>query len=121
MPHKGMDDRLTDRERAEHMLWAARDAMSYLAGRTRMDVVNDSMFRRALVNCLQEIGEAAARMSDDGRARCAALPWTKIVGMRHILVHVYHDLDHDTIWKVASTQLRPMVEELDCALKNWPA
>jgi len=120
MPHKGMDDHLTDRERAEHMLVAAKDATSYVTGRSRTSLDSDSMFRRAVINCLQEIGEAAARMSDEGRARVPELPWTKIVGMRHILVHVYHDLDQDTIWKVATTQMEPMIVALEAAMSKWP-
>lgn len=81
----------------EHMLLAARDALSFIKDRKRPDLDADAMFRRALVSCTQEIGEAAARVSKEGRERAPDLPWTKIVGMRHILVHVYHGLDLDAV------------------------
>jgi len=58
-----------DRERLQHMLDAARDVSEYVCGRVRGDVDSDSMLRRALVNALQTIGEAAARVGDTGRAR----------------------------------------------------
>lgn len=120
MPRKS-SDHLTDRERADHMLLAARDARNFAAGRTRHDLDTDRMLLRALVHCVQEIGEAAARMSEEGRARIPTLPWAKIVGMRHILVHVYHDLDHDAVWGVVSGHLATMITSLEEALAHWPA
>ncbi|MBX3380818.1 MAG: DUF86 domain-containing protein [Phycisphaeraceae bacterium] len=63
-----------DRERLQHMLDAATDIQIYIKGRRREDVETDSMLRRALVNALQVIGEAAARVSDDGRSRVPSLP-----------------------------------------------
>jgi len=102
------------------MLLAARDAVAFVAGRTRPDLDSDRMLRRAVVHCVQEIGEAASRMSEEGRARVPGLPWPKIVGMRHILVHVYHDLDHDAVWGVVTTQLGSMIQALEQALATWP-
>jgi uncharacterized protein with HEPN domain len=48
------------------MLDAALDVRSYVAGRSRGDLDSDSMLRRALVNALQVIGEAAARVTARG-------------------------------------------------------
>lgn len=72
-----------DRERLGHMLDAARDAAVIVAGRTREHLAADMPLRRALVNALQEIGEAAARVSEEGRARVPALPWGQIVAARN--------------------------------------
>lgn len=39
------------------------------------EAVSENMIRaRALVNCFTEIGEAAARMTEAGRARIGAVP-----------------------------------------------
>jgi uncharacterized protein with HEPN domain len=65
------------------MLDAARDAAVIVAGRTREHLAADMPLRRALVNALQEIGEAAARVSEEGRARVPALPWGQIVAARN--------------------------------------
>ncbi len=120
MPRKGEDDQLTDRTRLQHMLDAARQALSFVPGRTRADLDTDHMLRRALKDCVLEIGEAAARVTDVGRARVPELPWPKMVGMRHILVHAYHDLDNDSIWKVVQQDLPKLVESVEDALKqHW--
>lgn len=121
MPRKGEEAQLDDRTRMLHMLEAARQALSFVAGRQRSDLDTDHMLRRATKDCIQEIGEAAAKVSDESRARAPNLPWTKMVGMRHILVHVYFDLDNDAIWKVTQEHLPLMVTELEAALDTWPA
>ena len=83
-------------------------------------LASDMMFRRALINALQEIGEAAARVSDQGRARAASLPWGKIVAARHILVHVYWGVDHEQVWKMATIHVPQMIEAIEAAFVSWP-
>lgn len=78
-----------DRIRALHMLEAAREALRFCDGRTREDLDRDGLLRRAVLHCLQEIGEAASKMSAPVRERLPDVPWVQMVGMRHRLVHVY--------------------------------
>jgi uncharacterized protein with HEPN domain len=120
MRHKGKDDSIADRIRILHMRDAAKDARRYLAGRIRSDLDSDSMLLHAVVHCLQVIGEAAARVTEQGRLRAPKIPWKKIVGMRHILVHVYYDIDTDTVWRVSQNDLKPLLDEIEIALNAWP-
>ncbi len=101
------------------MLDAAADAQSYIKGRRREDLDSDSMLRRAMVNALQVIGEAAARVTDDGRARVPRLPWGQIVAARHILVHVYWGIDTDQVWNMAVQDIPTLVAELEMAIAAW--
>lgn len=109
-----------DRSRFEHMLSAAHAAMRFVQSRTRADLDHDEMLRRALVNAIQEIGEAASRVTDEGRARARSLPWQSIVAMRHILVHVYWGVDHDQLWKVVIDDLPPLAAAIQAAIHEWP-
>jgi uncharacterized protein with HEPN domain len=102
------------------MLDAARQAAAFVAGRARDDLDTDHMLRRALKDCVQEIGEAASRVSDEGRARAPGLPWKQIVGMRHRIVHVYYDIDADALWTVAVRDLPVLEAALEAALNAWP-
>jgi uncharacterized protein with HEPN domain len=74
---------------------------------------------RGLVQCVQVIGEAAARMSEQGRSRASSLPWPKMAGMRHILVHVYYDIDADAVWRVVREHLPTLVTEVERVLAEW--
>lgn len=120
MPHERGRDAPGDHDRFEHMLAAARDAAAYVRDRKREDLDHDSMLLRALVQCVGVIGEAAARTSDAGRARAPALPWPKMVGMRHILVHAYYQVDVDAIWRVVTDHLPVMISSLEDVLQQWP-
>ena len=81
-----------DEVRLRHMLDAARDAISFARGRNRSDLDSDRQFVLALVQCVQMVGEAAARVSEDTRSTLPNLPWPGIVGMRNRLVHGYYDI-----------------------------
>src|SRR4051812_39107038 len=102
-----------DRVRLTHMLWAAREALAFASGRSRPNLDTEPMFRRAVVNCIQEIGEAASRVSTKARATSPKLPWEQIVGMRHRVVHVYFAIDHDLVWEVLERDLQPLIAELE--------
>ena len=109
-----------DRERLQHILDAAADVRIYIAGRTRDDLDSNSMLRRALVNALQVIGEASARVSADGRARVPAVPWGQIVAARNILVHVYWGIDADQVWNMAVQDVPSLITALEAAFETWP-
>lgn len=111
---------LDDRVRVEHMLQAARDVRQYVADRSRSDLDTDSMLMRAVLNAVQQIGEAAARTSDSGRARATDLPWGQIVAMRHILVHMYWGVDLNRLWATAIDDIPVLIAALEKACVGWP-
>ncbi len=100
---------------------AARAAIRFVAARAREDLDADELLRRGVVNAVQEIGEAAARMSPAGRLRAPLLPWDQIVAMRNILVHVYWGVDLDQLWKVVAEDLPILLADVDSALASLPA
>jgi uncharacterized protein with HEPN domain len=102
------------------LLEAGRQAISFVAGRLRGDLDSDPMLRRALKDCIQEIGEAASRVSADSRERVPQLPWNQMVGMRHRIVHVYYDIDSNALWEVATRDLPVLVDLLESAIEGWP-
>jgi uncharacterized protein with HEPN domain len=103
------------------MLQAALDGVAFIQGCSRSDLDTDAKLRRALVNAIQEIGEAAVRLSDTGRARLPGIPWPEVVRMRNILVHVYWGMDLDQIWQTARDDLEPLIRAIESALATWPA
>ena len=107
MPLKIPND---DRVRLLHMLDASREALAFSAGRDRRCLDTEPMYRRAVIHCIQEIGESAVRVKEETRDQLPELPWKQIVGMRHRLVHVYFAINHDLIWEVIVKDLQPLVE-----------
>ena len=111
---------LDDRVRMQHMLDAARHVEMFIAERSRDDLDRDVMLVRAMMNAIQEIGEAAARIGDAGRDRAADVPWGQIVAMRHVLVHVYWGVDRDRLWRTATEDVPVLIAALEKALADWP-
>ena len=120
MPHDEQTERISDRIRYEHIRDAARDIGVMIAGRSRADLDADMILRRATIHAIQEIGEAAARLSDAGRALTPELPWGSIVQMRHIMVHVYWGVDLDRVWQVAVENVPPLVGLAERAIASLP-
>jgi uncharacterized protein with HEPN domain len=65
----------------------------------------DRMVSDAVLYNLVVIGEAAAQISTDTRARAPEIPWTKIVGLRNLIAHEYFRIDLDVIQAIVDEQL----------------
>lgn len=74
-------------------------------GRDRKAFERDAMRQVWVVHHLQIIGEAVSRMSPAMQHAHPGIPWAKITGMRHVLVHGYFDIDLDIVWAVVENDL----------------
>lgn len=73
------------------------------AGRPTFD--RSELIQNWVVHHLQIIGEAARRLSDDWKAEHSGVPWRAIIGMRHVLVHSYFEIDEDVVWLTVENDL----------------
>ena len=90
-----------DEIRVQHMIDAADSVERFITDRKSEDLVQDEMLRMALTRAIEIIGEAANKVSAEGREDHPDIPWRAIVGMRNRLVHAYFDVDVDVLWKTA--------------------
>ena len=84
-------------------------------GRDKAAFERDELLQVWFLRHLQIIGEAARALPEDVRALAPEVPWSKIVGMRNILVHGYFDIDTDIVWDAATRDvpdIKPGVERL---------
>ncbi|MFM9958492.1 MAG: DUF86 domain-containing protein [Phycisphaerales bacterium] len=83
---------------------AAGSAAAAIAGRTNFEgYVSDMVIRSAIERQLMIVGEAVARLRDLDRSIAERLgPVESIVGFRNILVHGYHMVNHEVVWRIAS-------------------
>ena len=66
----------------------------------------------ALIKCVEIIGEAANKVSDECRQDLPTIPWADIVAMRHRLIQGYFDINLDIVWKTVTQELPGLIEEL---------
>jgi uncharacterized protein with HEPN domain len=96
-----------------HMLDLARLICEKIAGKSRQQYDRDENLRFALVHLIQNIGEAARRVSPDFQQSHPAVAWRQIVGMRHKIVHDYLDVDYDLVWDVVSVDVPQLITKLE--------
>jgi uncharacterized protein with HEPN domain len=103
------------------MLDAGREALGFAANRDRRDLDTDRMLVLALVKSIEIIGEAGARVSEEGRDATPDVPWPEIVGMRNRLVHAYFEVNLDVVWETVRKDLPSLVTALQRALSEHEA
>ena len=107
-----------DEIRLRHMLEFAQEAIQATEGRNRSDLDKNRLWMMGLVKCIEVVGEAAAHVSEATRSKFPQIPWAKIVGMRHRLVHVYFEVDLDLVWDTVTLDLPPLIAELKKILEK---
>ncbi len=98
----------------EEMLEEVRDAREFVKGFELDSFLHDKRTRKAVAYSLQTLGEAANHLSDGFMAEHPDVPWRRIVGMRHRLVHGYRAVTFEIVWAVTKEEL----PELEILLSN---
>lgn len=79
---------------------------------------DDEMQQVWVIHHLQIIGEAAYGLSQRSKASHPQIPWEQIIGMRHVLVHGYFEIDLDIVWAVIEKDLPPLKTEIEAILSQ---
>lgn len=95
------------------MLDYARRAHAKVAGLAVEEWDADEDVRLSVAYLVQIVGEAASHVTDATRQSLPQLPWERIVGMRHRLVHGYGTVKPEIVWEVATTALPPLIAALE--------
>ena len=72
---------------------------------TETTFLGDEKTTDAVVRNLEIIGEAANRLPEDFKRQHATVEWTKIVGLRHRIVHDYFGVDLQLLWQIIQNHL----------------
>jgi uncharacterized protein with HEPN domain len=68
--------------------------------------------QQAVAYNLAVLGEAARALSPELRDRYPNVPWRALIGQRNIVVHEYHSLDVENLWKIATKDTPRLDEQL---------
>ena len=99
----------SDIQRIEKIRTTTRKLLDYLesAQITQEMILEQETVRWTITTPLYNIGEQAYQLSDEFRARHSDIPWSKISGLRHRLVHDYEN----TNWKLICVILFEVLPE----------
>jgi uncharacterized protein with HEPN domain len=69
-------------------------------------------FKHAVCRCFEIIGEAATRCTKDFQAENAHVDWRRVIGLRNIIIHQYHNVNYGTVWNIAVDELPSLKAQL---------
>jgi uncharacterized protein with HEPN domain len=81
---------------------------------------SNRLVQAAVERCIEVIGEAARRLSEDLKQRHPEIPWSKIVGQRNVLAHDYREIQQERIWRIVREELPRLVSQLEPELPALP-
>ena len=109
-----------DQSYLEDMLSYARDAIELLGRDDAAALEADKRSRYAVIRAVEVVGEAAAKVSEAGRAALPAAPWRQAIGMRNVLIHGYQGLDIGLVVETVREHFPPLIDLLSRALGEDP-
>jgi len=108
-----------DRERLLDILEAIERIEKYTTrGRSAYD--EDELIQTWVLHHLQIIGEAVRALSPETTSQSDEIEWSKIIGMRNILVHNYFSIDTDIVWAVIENELHILKSVITLSIEEHP-
>jgi uncharacterized protein with HEPN domain len=103
------------------ILGAIVDVEEFVRGITYEQFSTDKKTVNAVIRSLEVLGEATKHVPASFRNKHPDIPWSKMAGMRDVLIHDYMGIDLKTVWKVTHERLpeiRPLIERLTLNIRN---
>lgn len=105
-----------DKERLRDIAEAIERIEKYTA-KGKQTFEKEELIQSWIVRHLQIIGEATRALSPEYRDKHPDIAWSKIIGMRNILVHDYFGIDVDVVWSAVVNDL-PVLKQKVVMLLN---
>ncbi|MGB9833154.1 MAG: DUF86 domain-containing protein [Caldisericum exile] len=72
------------------------------------EFVRDDKTTSAVVRKLEIIGEATKQLPSDVRIRFQDIPWQAMAKTCDKIIHFYHGVDFEVVWKIIKEDLPPL-------------
>ena len=105
------------------IIQAAKNIIDFTEGCTKEQLSSDKLRYYAVVKNVEIIGEAAYMLSLEFKEKHNEIPWSNIIGMRHVLVHGYASVLPEMLWNTALFDvpaLKRQVEDILNDMNNRP-
>lgn len=95
------------------MLIAARHAAAFVRNLTWEQFQSSALQQHAVAKALENIGEAAGKVSSEFRQAHPEIAWPQIIGLRHRIAHDYFRVDLLRIWEIVTMELPSLMATLE--------
>ncbi len=109
----------SDRERLHKVLAAWKELTGQLQARNiqQNDVLHDRFTQWAVTTPLYNIGEQTNHLSKELREQYPDIPWKKVSGLRHRLVHHYEGTNWELIVAILYQDMPDYIRAIESILK----
>ena len=109
----------SDLQRVEKIAETTRKLLDYLDSNhiTPDMVLEQEPLRWTIATPLHNIGEHAYQISDEFRSVHPAVPWSKIAGLRHRLVHDYESTNWKLICSILYNVLPDFQKQIEAIIR----
>jgi len=104
--------------RIRHMRDHALEAIQMLGSTTREELGGNRQLLLALVQLIQIVGEAAARIPESVRLAHSEVPRQLAADMRNKLIHGYDVIEQAIVFETVRDDLPPLVRQLEAILPH---
>ncbi len=101
-----------------HILDTARKIAARVSSLSREQYDRDAELRDAIAYRIQVIGEAASKISPKYRANHPEVPWARVIGMRHRIVHDYLNVNYKILWEAAKNDIPKLIESIEALVQE---
>ena len=99
----------------EDIFTSAEKIEKYTSGLSYEDLLGDDKTFDAVLRNLEILGEAAKKVPQDIQKKHAEIEWSKLAGLRDILIHQYFGVDAEIIWDIIKNKL-PELKKTVCSI-----
>lgn len=95
------------------MLIAAKETIEFSRGLTWEEFRGSSLHQHAIAKALENIGEAARKVSEEMKTEHPEIPWVQIVSLRHRIAHDYFRLDLVRMWQIIQEDVPSLIAMIE--------
>jgi len=98
------------------MRQACEKVVRFTKGLTREQLLANEEKFDAVMRNLEIIGEAAKHIPPEVRQQHGQIDWSKVAGLRDVVIHQYFGLDTDILWDIIAHKIPALREQLKATL-----
>ena len=102
------------------MVEAIKRVQEFIADVSYEEYVDNVLLHSGVERQMEILGEAARRLSNELREEQPNIEWQKIVGLRNIIAHQYDEIQMETIWSIATSELEPLKAKIEPLMPPLP-